>query len=174
MVHEHHLTYDTSCSRRIAYFKIEQQLHARNIPFQSIASSSSASPSTVNDAASPPSVGDGSTPTSNLLSKTSPYLAIKSVDVLKSQVDVAYPNVAIQCALADETIRVSLISSRIRMHWLILCTSNQTTFHVRFRDLALAKPDPSEVPSSMTWDYKTSIVVFSSDDVDNCVTTFLK
>lgn len=49
----------------------------------------------------------------------------------------------------------------------------QTTLHVRFRDLALVKPDPSDLPSSMTYNPKTSVITFTSDDLDTCVPTFL-
>ncbi|KAL8292356.1 hypothetical protein RQP46_001822 [Phenoliferia psychrophenolica] len=145
------------CVRRIAFFKVEQQLHIRRIPYTSIASySPTASPPSPPDSPTPPSptFPSSSSPTkSKSLSSSSPYLVIQASDLLRSTARVAYPNIAIQCFLVDDVIR--------------------TTLHVRFRDLALAKPDPAELPSNMAYDPKTSIVTFTSDDIDTCVPTFL-
>ncbi|KAM0747999.1 MED14-domain-containing protein [Meredithblackwellia eburnea MCA 4105] len=130
------------CVRRIGFFKIQQQLHVRGIPYQVVASSAHTGPTSAPNHAG-----------TSMLSNVAPYLVVKSFDLLKGTSPVAHPNVAIQCFLKDDSI--------------------VSTFHVRFKDLELASPDPSQLPSTVSYDAATSIVTFSSDDVDNSVQNFL-
>ncbi|KAK4703340.1 mediator of RNA polymerase II transcription subunit 14, partial [Phenoliferia sp. Uapishka_3] len=140
------------CVRRIAFFKVEQQLYIRRIPYKPVASTSTAlNPSSPSSKSSAPPATTSARP--QLLSSASPYLVIQSSDLLRSTARVAYPNIAIQCFLLNDTIR--------------------TTLHVRFRDLAMTNPDLADLPESMTYDPKTSIITFTSDDIETCVPTFL-
>ena len=162
-------------SRRIAFFKIEQQLHIRQIPYKPVASVSGpstpvGSPSAIAALSLPSPAFPSTSSRPHLLSESSPYLVIQSSDLLRSTSRVAYPNIAVQCSLKGSAIRVCLAFSKPAQPADIL---KQTTLHVRFRDLALVKPDPSELPSSMTYNPKTSVITFTWDDIDTCVPTFL-
>ncbi|KAI5477894.1 Mediator complex, subunit Med14 [Pseudohyphozyma bogoriensis] len=139
------------CVRRIAFFKLEQQLHVRRIPFKAVSSAPASAPadSTLAKRSSSPSFTQPC-----LLSRSSPYLVIQSTDLLRSTAKVAYPNIAIQCFQTDDD-------------------QLKTTIHVRFKDLALVNPDPAELPSSMTYDPRTSVITFTSNDIDTCIPNFL-
>lgn len=91
-------------SQRIAFFKIEQQLHIRRIPYKPVAASKTPLPTNADQPTATSSKRSKKPP---LLSETSPYLVIQSSDLIRSNVKVAYSNIAIQCYLKDNVIKVS-------------------------------------------------------------------
>lgn len=101
---------DCFTSRRMAFFRVEQQLHIRRIPFKPVASftlpasppASPLSPSFPSQTIPPSSTSKPP----HLLSRASPYLVIQSSDLLRCAAKVAYPNIAIQCDLVNDTIKV--------------------------------------------------------------------
>jgi hypothetical protein len=140
---------------RIASFKIEQQLHIRNIPFKTIPASPKATDPLANAAS---------------------YLVVHSRDLLRSEAKIAHPNIAIRSFLQNDSIRVSPFSPS----FLICSPTNhfrgppfQILFHVRFFDLELLVPTASQLPKNMTYHSKSSSITFASDDIDQCITTFL-
>lgn len=84
----------------------------RRIPYKPVASySPKSSPDGSPVSPTPPSPSypaHPSAPRPKLLSSASPYLVIQSSDLLRSTARVAYPNIAIQCFLKDDVIRVRL------------------------------------------------------------------